>query len=424
MKRFLFVFLSFIMAFSFISFKNENEPLASVSKSIPLNEVSYENDFYEVFNDEEFLKKLSNLSNYIYELMSEGRRDNYAVSPLSIYMALAILHNIGDTNVKTDIENLLLMSDEDIEKSGKLFSSLIIDFSQGDTIITKLDLTNSIWFDSKLEPNKIALKELAENYYCHAYKTPFFDNNSQANDDIKNFIKEKTNGLIDTNFELPINTVFAIINTLYFKDIWNNINQNLLREKRPFYINENAVEKEFLLGNYERGEVAETESSYYFYISTQAGYKLKLIIPKDGYSLSGVMNKENLNKINAKSEFYNENDESDHYTRCIFPKFKISSDTNLKEIFEKNGILKSAFSSYKSNLLETNLQVSDIKHKVVFDVNEKGIEGAAVTIMMNKAMSIMPEKTKEYHDFVIDKNFGFMLTTDSDIILFEGQVVN
>jgi serine protease inhibitor len=57
----------------------------------------------------------------------------------------------------------------------------------------------------------------------------------------------------------------------------------------------------------------------------------------------------------------------------------------------------------------------------VLDVNKKGIEGAAVTIAIACASSIHVNK-KVYHDFTLDKNFGYILTDSNDVVLFEGQV--
>lgn len=65
-----------------------------------------------------------------------------------------------------------------------------------------------------------------------------------------------------------------------------------------------------------------------------------------------------------------------------------------------------------------------IIHKTKLDVNKKGIEGAAVTIIANAGESAPSEEyTKIYSDFVIDQSFGFMLVYD-DTILFSGVVNN
>ena len=57
----------------------------------------------------------------------------------------------------------------------------------------------------------------------------------------------------------------------------------------------------------------------------------------------------------------------------------------------------------------------------MLDVNKKGIEGAAVTIIMIEKASALMEK-KVYHDFTLNKNFGYILTDPNDVVLFTGQI--
>ena len=63
-------------------------------------------------------------------------------------------------------------------------------------------------------------------------------------------------------------------------------------------------------------------------------------------------------------------------------------------------------------------------HKTKLKVDEVGIEGAAVTIMMmceSAAPSEDPIKYV-YHDYIVDRSFGFILTDSKDITLFSGVV--
>ena len=147
-------------------------------------------------------------------------------------------------------------------------------------------------------------------------------------------------------------------------------------------------------------------------------------MPKDGYTLKEVMNQETLDEINAnKSYRVDHSDHMERYTRCIFPKFRIESETDMDEILAQNGYLENAFTGYTSNLLEGVFAVSDIIHKAVVNVDEKGVEGAAVTIILSKETAIMTPDEKYCRDFVLDREFGFMITTNDDVILFEGTVV-
>ena len=385
-----------------------------------LNKVEYEqnNDVY--FNDAAFLSKLAAFSADIYELSAKEQTGNYSLSPVSIYMALAVLNAVGDEGIKSDIRTLFGMTDEDIAKTGDLFLSLLTEKTEDGKTITAFDLNNSIWLNKGTEANQSVLDKIAKDLFVNAFRTPFKEDNKKANEDIRKFIKEKTKGLIDEDFDLSPSTLFAIINTLYLKDIWNE-EDGLAVSKGTFYENGAGVQKDFLYADYVPGEAGETAVSNFFYARTLSGYKVKFIVPKENKTVASVMTKENISAVNAAS-FKAENGGKKHYTRCIFPKFKTENETDLKKVLEGGGYLPNAFNNFNSELVRGDLVVSDIKHRVALTVDEKGVEGAAVTVIAVKENAIF-EPERVFHDFTVDKEFGFLITDINDVILFAGQIV-
>lgn len=400
-------------------------------KSRALNTVPEDTAASETFSAE-FYGKLSSFSNKLYAMACENEKGNYAMSPLSAYMALAMLYNVGDEGVKSDIESLVGMTEADIEKTGALFKSIekrfkFIDYFNGNEEIElgKVDLTNSIWIDDNDSEGADAdtLNTLAEKLYCNAFSTPFKDDNDAANSAVRKFIKEQTNGLIDQNFKLDTATVFALINTLYFKDVWDLESEELPTSKQSFTTDNGVKECEFLNGDYLAGQIQETDSCYYFYTETEAGYKVKFVLPKDGYTLAQAMTADNLDKVNSQTDFKCNESGKYHLTRCVFPSFKIASDTELEKVLANNNELTNAFNAFYSPLFENRpLMISKIKHKTVIDVNTKGVEGAAVTIIVGNDETAPDMSSYVYHTLTMDRNFGFIITDPNDVVMFEGQV--
>lgn len=379
----------------------------------------------------DFIKKLSAFSNKLYNMSVAEADGNFVMSPVSVYMALSMLYSVGDDNVKNGIIELVGMDDGDFKKTGELYLSLVKEYKaydwekRSEVVTGRLSLSNSVWLDDTVEADKDTLGKLADDYFCQAYNAPFQKDNSTANQLVREFVKKQTNGLIDKDFGIGDETMFALINTLYFKDIWSSEKGELATKKDSFKTSSGDKTCEYLLGKYVQGQVQETDCAQYFYTTTERGYKIKLILPKDSCTLAQAMSAESLDKINGATEFNRTDSKGTrHFTRCIFPSFKIESDTPLTKIFKDNNCLTHAFYSFLSPLTpEDELCVSDIIHKTVLDVNKKGVEGAAVTIIAVEKASAIATSTK-YHDFVLNKGFGFIVTDKDDTILFEGRVTD
>lgn len=414
MKKLLTFLLVLLATFTLFSCNFTPKPITPKDFDNELNKVNYRYNKYTTALDEEFLVSYTNFASKMIKLADTN--DNYSVSPLSIYLAFSILHHTAEEAVKIEIENFFEMNRSEIEYAKEVFSKLICENTdENGGLKYKLSLTNSVWFDESIEPNKTALESLAEQLYCHALYAPFQTKNQKANDLVREFVRQYTNGLIDRDFGLNDQVAFAIINTLYLYDTFD---QDFSKYTDTFFMGETKKQVDFVRSLYVYGDIQETKTSMYFYVRAEHGTKLKLIVPKAGYTLDEVMNIENLNTINLDIDYHNSEKEVE--TRCLFPCFKINYSTPLKDILENNHYLTKAFNCYQTSLMDDSTYVSDIKHQVVLNVNEKGIEGAAVTIIAN-AKSAMPQAQQ---DFLVNQPFVYLVTTAQDVILFGGKVIN
>lgn len=380
--------------------------------------------------DAGYLDKLSGFSAKLYSMTSEGVKDNYVMSPISVYFALAMVHAAGDDTVRAEIESFLGMTAEDLGKSADLFRALekhIVN-ENGETE-TELSLSNSVWVEETYEDdlNEDAVKMMEDKLVCETVTAPFRSNNKIANEMVGDFIKEATNGRIDRKFNFDQETLFLLINTLYLIDKWN-YHASDLSVTPQYYRSASGVKfADMVIGYYRAGRVQETDCSYFFYTTTYRGYKVKLILPKDGYTLADAMSCENVERVNG-TEDYKFIDEEDvlHYTRCIFPEYSVESDTPLFDILANSGELEHTLSHdgfYSTLIDDPSVNIDDIIHVANLDVNRKGVEGAAATIVSLPAGAPAPP-VEEYHDFVINKNFGYLVTSPEDVVLFAGQITD
>jgi serpin B len=362
---------------------------------------------------------------------------NFAVSPLSVYMALALVSQCAAAQTKEEILTTLDLSDELLTSSFSDFYGSLVSERTDDNgkLISALKLSNSVWVANSVEPKQNCMDTLADSYHCSSYRTDFLSNNASANQAIQDFVKQETNGLIDKNFALTPDTLFALINTLYLKDVWTT--GGGLAETKDKYTftnyNNQTAQKNLLQGNYVRGQAYEEEQFSSFYTATENGYKLKFILPKDGYSVDDVFTQETIAKVNAITDYNGVDEENKvHYnTRCLFPSFKADYDEDITDVLSSNFALNTLFDPIKCNLTDfadppagyDNICCSKVRHVTDLTVDKEGIEGSAVTVFDMVGTSSMPQPYKEvYRDFIVNKSFGFVITNPRNVTLFSGVI--
>jgi serine protease inhibitor len=119
-------------------------------------------------------------------------------------------------------------------------------------------------------------------------------------------------------------------------------------------------------------------------------------------------------------------------TRCLFPSFKASYDEKINDVLKSEFNINTLFDKAKCDLTNfaevpakyENMYCEKIQHVTDLTVDEKGIEGAAVTLVqLDGATSAGPNEYEYvYNDFVVNKSFGFIITNSRNVTLFSGVV--
>lgn len=357
---------------------------------------------------------------------------NFTVAPISVYMALSMAAQCAAGDTRNEIASALGLSYEQLSQSfSSLYRSLFAEYkSHANEIAGRLQLTNSIWVDNRATVNNNCIDILANDFMCHAYSANFSGDNANANKQLSKFIKKQTNNLIDQDFNLSPSTLFAIVNTLYLKDIWNDSGVDLPYSpgQYSFIQKDGSVDSVRLLqGYYKLGKVYESQMFTHFLTVTEHGYKIKFIVPKDGYTVEDVFTAETIGEINAISDYQGTDHENkiEYLTRCIFPEFKAEFNENVKSILQQHFGVSRLFSAMCdfSTLTSNSVYCDRVQHVAKLAVDKTGVEGAAVTVM-NFPESAAPGERYEQvlYDFVVDRAFGFVLTDVYDTVIFTGVV--
>ncbi|MDE6442638.1 MAG: hypothetical protein K2L12_07815 [Clostridia bacterium] len=371
-----------------------------------------------------------------YSYSDYKKQDNFAVSPISVYMALALSAECAAGDTRQEILDALGVTYGQLQTHfSTLYRSLNVEHKSGNKTTGVLNLSNSIWVNEGTSVKQPCIDTLSNDYYAYSYSADFVHKNVDANKAVRDFVKKQTKGLIDKDFELSDDTLFTLINTLYLKTVWNTNGRDLpfADGKYDFTAKDGSVKNvQLLQGYYNDGMAQEFDTFKTFYTRTHNGYKIKFILPKDGYSTDDVFTADNISAVNSIKDYgyYDEAANTRYETRVLFPEYKCNYDNDIIKILKDNfGIdllFKDPFEYQQacdfSTLTDSSCYCNKIHHVTDLTVNRKGIEGAAVTVMAG-AGAAEPMVTVQ-EDFIVNKAFGFIITDYQDTTLFSGVVNN
>ncbi|MDE5897167.1 MAG: hypothetical protein K2H43_05075, partial [Clostridia bacterium] len=272
----------------------------------------------------------------------DGGSGNFAVSPVSVYMALALAAECTNGDTQKEILSALGVSYETLQSDFSVFYRSVAAeyYSNADRLSACVVPANSIWVSSGVRTNESRIQTLASDYYCSSYAADFANDNAGANAAVRDYVKKQTRGLIDQSFDLNEETLFALINTLYLKEIWNAYGDPLRFTDDAYGFKQadgTVKETKLLSGYYASGKAYESETFTSFFARTEHGYQLKFLLPKEGYSVGEIFTAENLEAVGSENIYDGWDHENmiPYNTRCLFPEYKAECDLDVASVLRE-----------------------------------------------------------------------------------------
>jgi len=357
---------------------------------------------YEYNIDQKVIKGINKTGLEVFRKLYENDKSvNILFSPLSLTSALSMLENGASGISQTEIIDVL-----NLESDGTLnetYNSLINHFNEISNLekdyTTTVNLSNSFWFKrDNLKIRENYLNTIKENYDGDVYTVDFSDVTTK--DTMNAWIEDKTNGLLkDTIKETDAYDISYLINTLYFKGQWTD-------EFSDYY----TKEEEFTLSNMNTVSVQmmHKEDRYKYYESDDvqiicldySDASMYVILPRG--SLEDFMSRYNQTTIH----------EFDYQTVDLyFPKFKFSSQNDLKDILKSLG-MPSVFNAQTAEFMNMTdsdkVYISKVLQNTTIEVDEEGTEAAAVTVLEMETTE-MPVEPEEIPVMNCNKPFMFVI---------------
>ncbi len=346
-----------------------------------------------------------------------GGTENAVYSPANVYMSLAMLAET--TGGETRQQILELLNAESIEQlrtqAGHLWNAHYCDDGA-----TKLLLANSLWLDSTLPYKAGTASTLAKDYYASVYHGDL--GTPEMNGALRAWLDANTGGLLKdqiADLELDARTMLALASTIHYKVKWGIYFNEAQTKEGIFYGPEGEQTVEYMYSSF-YAIVLESDNACYVSVPLADGCKMKLILPKEGYTPQDVLTDDDMAQFLRHLDISKVHPNVD--VNLQLPKFDVVSETDLCEGLQEMGITK-VFSPSEADfsaITDEQLFLSEADHAARVKIDEEGIEAAAYTVMAAPGAGAPIEK--EEVDFIVDRPFVFVIEGRNRVPLFIGVV--
>lgn len=358
-------------------------------------------------------------ADFAVKLFRESVKDgeNSLISPLSVMLALAMTANGADTQTKAEMETVL-GGDIPLEGLNEYLYSYMRALSDGEH--SPLKTADSIWISDSADfaVNPDFLQVNADYYGADAKKAPF---DEHTRDEINNWVKEKTDGMIDKIVEeIPADVVLYLINALAFDAEWENIYETSDVFDGKF-TDSNGIQRTLQMMNSIEHRYIETDTATGF-IKNYAGgqYGFAALLPKKELSL-----RDYVHSLSGEDLINSLKTAQDTAVMTTMPKFSYDYELIMNDALCAIGMptafnpLTADFS--KMTQSETGgLYISRVIHKTHIAVDERGTKAGAATAVEMRSGASMIEK-----EVCLDRPFLFMIVDNrTNLPIFIGTFEN
>ncbi|GAB6992339.1 serpin family protein [Paenibacillus pini] len=348
-------------------------------------------------------------------LTKNGDGGNLILSPYSIATSLSMAYSGSAGETEAEMSKALgyqTMKREEVQSASKVLQELEESPDSG----VRLNIANAVWYAEGIPLKNSFQNTVKDNYHASVEPLDFSSDKSVVM--VNNWVKKQTNGKINQLLSEPPGSdmVSLIVNAIYFNGTWKTPFDEKLTENAVFTTNVNITKQVPMMkqgGSFAYAQNQDWQAIRIPYGSGQMN--MLIILPSEQSSLPKL--EEQLWKDMTPWEKNFEYQSG----QIRIPRFKAEYKQQLNKALMglgmKNSFLPQADFSNMSD--RKPLFISNVMHKTVLEVNERGTEAAAVT-SLEMAGSAPPEKP---FDMVVNRPFFFAIEdAQTKLWLFMGSI--
>jgi len=346
------------------------------------------------------------------------KSENCFFSPYSVFGALSMTYAGAKDQTKLDIEKTLEIKNSDSIHSE--FKTLTNNISLNREV--QFLSSNSIWLQKNFKLEKAYSKLVEDNYLAKSKNVDFASENDRekARKEINTWVDKQTKGNIAEFIKpgiLSESTSMVLINAVYFKSIWQTefLASATKEEKFLASTSDSVVCKMMnneIKTHYYEDELAQVVEIPYENNKTS----LIIILPKDSKTFD--LKPFDYHYFTKSFAAFSVKD-----VVLSIPAFKLDVNYELSDAMKKTG-MKSSFdpgANFSGITGDKDLILTNIMHKSIIEVSEKGTEASATTAVISMRSTAVPNKGPVI--FKADHPFIFIIKDNTTgVFLFMGYL--
>jgi serpin B len=352
----------------------------------------------------------------------QGEDKNQIISPISIALALALLENGADGQIRQQLQQQLTengATDEVLSIYRALEKNLNIRDQD-----SRLQIANAIFHDKQVQLKQEYQQSTQQCLEAQVQEEDFQQQLEQTRQQINKVIAEKTENKIPELFKqgtLQSSDRIVLANAVYLKAAFQHAFDKKQTKQGQFYRQgqqQNPQNVQFMKteGDFRHSQddkVQVVELKY-----QKAQLSLYVILPKQRDGLKEVeqqLTGDRLRDLVTRLQ--------NRKVQIQLPKFSTRSPQDLKQALSRMG-LQNLFNGQAdlSRLSDQKIQISQAIHEAYIKIDEAGTEAAAATGVAGKAMASIGDR-EDPTPFVADHPFLYTIVHNpTGAVVFIGKV--
>ncbi len=346
--------------------------------------------------------------------------NNLVISPFSISTALAMTY-VGASGETRDEMAKIMRFDPDQQRFHPAYGAYMAALKELAADNVDLNIANSLWAHENYHFLETFFETVNRYYHSEVFQVDFMQDREQIRQDINQWVydetREKIEDLIAPNVLTP-DTRLVLVNAIHFWGSWlKEFDKDRTRPDNFRLRGRQTVRADFMhrvdtLPYFADDMMQVLEIPY-----AGGDFSMLLVLPAEGIDIE-----ETERKMDA--EFYAGliGQLSDKALHIYIPRFEAETKLNLEDLLVEMGMVKpfSRDADFSGMTGDRELNIDQVIHQAVIEVNEEGTEAAAATAVVIVRTAVPEQPTV----FRANRPFLFFVKDNvNQSILFNGRVM-